>query len=247
MSAVFIIARFEAHRIFTSPLAWAVLAVIAGITGFIFANLLLSIDANPMALSEYFGVSDYLSAGVFGFSTVLFLLVMPLMTMRLFAEERKSGSLTMLLSAPVSAPQIVLGKFLGLSVFMLAMLGILVLMPLSLAFSASLDYGRLAAGVLGLALMLMAFAAAGLFVSACTREPTIAAVGGFGLLLLVWLLDVLSYQDVPLAELARYLSLIGHYDSLRRGLFDTADIVYYLLFSGVFLWAAVQRLEMERN
>lgn len=237
----------EARRIFTSPLAWAVLAVIAAISGFIFVNLLLTLIDEPRALSDYMGVSDYISAGVFGFATLLFLLVMPLMTMRLFAEERKSGSLTLLLAAPVSLTQIVLGKFLGLCVFMAAMLLILALMPASLAASVSLDYGRLAAGLLGMALMLMAFGAAGLFVSTLTREPTIAAVGGFALVLTFWLVDVLAYQDIPFAEVFRHLSLIGHYENLRRGVFDTADIAYYLLFTATFLWAAVQRLEMERS
>jgi ABC-2 type transport system permease protein len=241
------IAGNEARRIFTSPLAWTVLAIVAAISGFIFVNLLLSLQADPMALSDYLGVSDYISAGVFGFATLLFLLVMPLMTMRLFAEERKSGSLTLLMAAPVSLTQIVLGKFLGLCVFMAALLLILGIMPASLAFSTSLDYGRLAAGMLGMLLMLMAFSAAGLFVSTLTREPTIAAVGGFGLVLMFWLVDVLAYRDIPFAEILRQFSLIGHYENLRRGIFDTADVAYYLLFTGTFLWAAVQRLDMERS
>ena len=247
MAGMLSIAGNEARRIFTSPLAWTVLAVVAAISGFIFVNLLLSLQADPMALSDYLGVSDYISAGVFTFATLLFLLVMPLMTMRLFAEERKSGSLTLLMAAPVSLTQIVLGKFLGLCVFMAALLLILGIMPASLAFSTSLDYGRLAAGMLGMLLMLMAFSSAGLFVSTLTREPTIAAVGGFGLVLMFWLVDVLAYRDIPFAEILRQLSLIGHYENLRRGIFDTADVAYYLLFTGTFLWAAVQRLDMERS
>lgn len=247
MSALFSIAGTEARRIFVSPLAWTVLAVVAFITGVAFVSLLDQLHVNPLALSQYFGVSDYISAGVFNFSTVLFLLVMPLMTMRLFAEERKSGSLVLLLSAPVSLTQVVLGKFLGLAVFMLALVGLVALMPLSLAFSTSLDWGRIAAGLLGLLLMLMAFGAAGLFVSTLTREPTIAAVASFGLLLAIWLLDMLAYGDGRLAPLFAQLSLLGHYDNLRRGLFDTGDLVYYLLFTGLFLWAAVQRLDMERQ
>ena len=153
----------------------------------------------------------------------------------------------LLMAAPVSLTQIVVGKFLGLCVFMLALLLILGLMPASLAASTSLDYGRLAAGMLGMLLMLMAFSSAGLFVSTLTREPTIAAVGGFGLVLMFWLLDVLAYQEIPFAEVFRHVSLIGHYENLRRGVFDTADIAYYLLFTGTFLWAAVQRLDMERS
>jgi ABC-2 type transport system permease protein len=196
---------------------------------------------------QYVGVSDYVGAGLFGFATIVLLLVMPLMTMRLFAEERKSGSIDLLLSAPVSLTQIVLGKFLGLVGFMLAVLALLALMPLSLLPGTALDLGRLAAGLLGLLLMMLAFGAAGMFVSSLTRETTIAAVGGFGLLLIVWLIQILGYQDMKLADLFNYLSLISHYESLRRGVFNTTDVVYYLLFTALFLWATVQRLDMERG
>jgi ABC-2 type transport system permease protein len=130
---------------------------------------------------------------------------------------------------------------------MLALLALLAVMPLSLLPGTDLDLGRIAAGLLGLLLIMLAFGAAGLFVSSLTREPTIAAVAGFGLLLLVWLVQILAYQDIPFAELFGYLSLIGHFDSLRRGVFDTGDVVYYLLFTGLFLWLTVQRLDLERS
>src|ERR1043166_8924347 len=198
-------------------------------------------------LDQYGGVSDYVGAGLFGFATIVLLLVMPLMTMRLFADERKTGSIDLLLSAPVSLTQIVLGKFLGLVGFMLAILLLLALMPLSLLPATHLDLGRTAAGLLGLLLMMFAFGAAGMFVSSLTREVTIAAVGGFGLLLLVWLIQILGYQENRFAELFSYLSLISHYESLRRGVFNTADIAYYVLFTALFLWLTVQRLDMERN
>lgn len=95
--------------------------------------------------------------------------------------------------------------------------------------------------------MMFAFGSAGLFVSSLTREATIAAVGGFGLLLVVWLIQILGYQENRFAELFSYLSLISHYESLRRGVFNTADVAYYLLFTALFLWLTVQRLDMERN
>jgi ABC-2 type transport system permease protein len=94
---------------------------------------------------------------------------------------------------------------------------------------------------------MLAFGAAGLFVSTLTREPTIAAVVSFGLLLLVWLIQILANQQIPLASAFGYLSLIGHFESLRRGVFNTADVVYYLLFTVLFLWLAVLRLDIERN
>jgi ABC-2 type transport system permease protein len=188
-----------------------------------------------------------MGGALYGFATIILLLVMPLMTMRLFAEERKSGSLTLLLSSPASLIEIVVGKFLGLMAFMLSLLVLLAAMPLSLMPGTDLDLGRIAAGLLGMLLMMLAFGAGGLFVSSLTKEPTIAAVGGFGLLLLVWLTQILAYQDIPFAEAFGYLSLIGHFESLRRGVFDTADVVYYLLFTVLFLWLTVQRLDLERN
>ena len=241
------IACAEFRRIFVSPLAWAVLAVLQIIAGYVFAVTLYQISANPTALNDFLGVSDYVGANIFGFMTVLYLLVMPLMTMRAFSEERKSGSITLLFSAPVSLSQIVLGKFMGLFGFMLVMLLLVALMPLSLMFSTDLDLGRIAAGLFGLLLMLMAFGAAGLFVSTLTKEPTIAAIGGFGLLLLVWLVNVMAYQEGAYAEVFKQISLLSHYENLRRGVFNTSDVTYYLLFCALFLWGSVQRLDMERN
>src|SRR3546814_9590839 len=111
-----------------------------------------------------------------------------------------------------------------------------------------MDWGRVAAGLLGLFLLMMSFGAVGLFVSSCTREPTIAAVGSFGLLLVIWLANILAYNDsVPVHEVFSYLSLIGHFESLRRGVFATADVAYYLLFSALFLLLTVLRLDIERN
>lgn len=243
------IARTELRRIFLSPLAWAVLAVLQFILGFVFINLLVEYAASAgMGGNDSFGVSDYIGGSLYGFATILLLMIMPLMTMRLFAEERKSNSLTLLLSAPVSLTEIVLGKFLGLLGFIAAVLLLMLAMPLALSASTDLDWGRLAAGLLGLFLLMAAFGAAGLFVSSLTREPTLAAVGSFGLLLVLWLFNILAYNDsVPFKELFSYLSLIQHYENLRRGVFDTSDAIYYVLFSALFLWLTVLRLDLERN
>ncbi len=241
------IAGNELRRIFVSPLAWAVLAVVQLILGFVFINLLIDYARNAEFADQFTGVADYMGGGLYGFATIVLLLVVPLMTMRVFSEERRSGSLTLLLSSPASLIEIVLGKFLGLAGFLLALLVLLALMPLSLLPGTDLDLGRIGAGLLGLLLMMLAFGAAGLFVSSLTREPTIAAVGGFGLLLLVWLIQILSYQEIPFAGVFGYLSLISHFDSLRRGIFNTGDVAYYVLFIAFFLWLTVQRLDLERN
>ena len=247
MSTLVTIARTEARRIFVSPLAWTVLAVLQAILGVIFLLLILDYAQNPRGPDSAVGLSDYIGGGLFSFATLVLLLVMPLLTMRLFAEERKTGSLTLLLASPASLIEIVLGKFLGLCVFIAAAVALMAAMPLVLLVGSNLDLGRIAAGLLGLALMMMALGAAGLFVSTLTREPTIAAVGSLGLVLMLWLMQVLSSQPGWIGKLLGYLAMVGHFDNLRRGLFSSVDVVYYLLFTGLFLWLAVLRLDSERN
>lgn len=247
MGNVLTIARHELRRIFVSPLAWAVLAVSQVIFGWVYIGMLMQYLQNHEMADQYTGVSDYIGGGLYGTATIVMLLVMPLMTMRLFSEERKGNTLPLLFSSPVSLTDIVLGKFLGLLGFVAALVALLGLMPAALLPATNLDLGRLAAGLLGLALLTMSFGAAGMFISSLTREPTIAAIGSFGLLLLVWLLRMPAQYDNAFKELFEYLSLISHYQELISGLFDTSDVVYYLLFTALFLWLTVLRLDMERN
>ncbi|MGQ0501008.1 MAG: ABC transporter permease [Panacagrimonas sp.] len=241
------IAANETRRIFVSPLAWAVLGVTQLIFGYIFAGAVIQYVRNAEVSEQSLGVSDYVGSGLYGSATIILLLVLPLMTMRLFSEERKSGTLTLLFSAPVTLLEIVLGKFLGVMTFVAALIGLLAIMPLSLLPAVDLDLGRIAAGLLGMFLLTMAFSACGLFISSLTREPTIAAVGSFAALLLIWLLKIPASFDSAFAPLFDYLSLISHYQSLITGLFNSADVVYYLLFTVLFLWLTVLRLDMERN
>ncbi|WP_428381355.1 ABC transporter permease [Nevskia ramosa] len=247
MPIVLTIARTEARRIFVSPLAWTVLAVLQSILGVVFLLLILDYAQNPRGPESSVGLSDYIGGGLYSFATLVLLLVMPLLTMRLFAEERKNGSLTLLLASPVSLIEIVLGKFLGLFAFIAATILLLAAMPLMLLVGSNLDLGRIAAGLLGLSLMMMALGAAGLYVSTLTREPTIAAVASFGLLLMLWLMQVLSSQPGWIGKLLGYLAMVGHFENLRRGIFSSVDIVYYLLFTILFLWLAVLQLDSERN
>lgn len=249
MSKVLTIARAETRRIFVSPLAWAVLAVLQVLLGVFFVLYLNAYAQAAQASSgAYMGVSDYIGGGLYNTANVILLLVIPLMTMRLFSEERKNGSITLLLSSPTSLIEIVVGKYLGLLSFLFAEILLLAAMSLTLLAGTDLDLGRIAAGLLGLFLMMMAFGAAGLFVSTLTREPVIAAIAGFGLLLVFWVLQAVAHMpSLPYSEAIGYLSLVGHFESLRRGVVSTADVIYYLLFVVFFLWLAVLRLDMERN
>jgi ABC-2 type transport system permease protein len=162
--------------------------------------------------------------------------------MRLISEERRNRTLSLLFSAPVSMTEIILGKYLGIMAFLGILLLLIALMPLSLLMVVSLDAGMVASALLGLALLLAAFVAVGLFISTLTQYPGVAAISTFGVLLLFWLLDWSGKEDTLLS----YLSLLNHYEPFLRGVFDSANAAYYLLFVVAFLVLSVRRLDAER-
>jgi len=256
MRSMLAIARHELRRLFVSPLAWSLLAVTQLLTGLLFALSLTDISLNPRSLGAYDGVSEMVGGGLLRFATLVLLLVVPLLTMRMLAEERKTGSLELLLAAPVSLSAIVAGKFVGLMGYLTLMLVLIVAMPLSLRLYTPMDLGLLASGTIGLWLVMAAFTAVGLFLSSLTREPTLAAVATLGVLLALWLLYAVSTMDwqpvifgfeLPIAGAAHALSLIGHHDALLRGIFASADVLYFVIFTLCFLALTVVRLDMERS
>ena len=240
----FTIAWRELRNLFLSPLAWVLLFAVQLIHGWLFAVYVEGVLAAPP--NGVTGVTDLVAGNLFGVASFLMLLVVPLLSMRLFSEERRNGSLTLLLSAPVRVSEIVLGKYLGLMGLLALMVALLTAMPLSLAAGTQLDYGKLAAEGLGLLLLLSAFAAAGLFMSTLTRQPVVAAIASFGLLMFLWVISSLGRGNLHLSSGLHYLSLLDHYFSLLRGTFDSADVIFYLLFSIVFLSLSMWRLDLAR-
>jgi len=243
------IAGRELRSLFLSPLAWTVLAVTTFIHAWIF---LIQVDTWVDQLQPAFagqseapGVTDMIATPLFATAGMLLLLVVPLLTMRLLSEERRSGTLRLLQSSPVANWQIVMGKFLAVFTLLTIMVGLIALMPLSLSVGTQLDYGKWGAGALGLWLMVGGFAAAGLYFSSLTRQPIIAAMVTLGLLLLLWMIDWASAGEEG-AELVAYLSVMGHFQSMTRGQVATADVAYYLLFILLFLGLTVNRLDAER-
>jgi len=240
------IAWKEFRSLFASPLAWVILAVIQLILAWVFLfQLSQYMDNLPriQQLANPPGITEIVVAALFGFAAILLLMAVPLLTMRLFSEERRNHTLTLLLSAPVSNTEIVLGKFVGLLSFLVVMLGLCLLMSASLALGGTIDWGLIAANSLGLLLLVGAFAALGLFISSLTQHPTIAAFATFGALLLLWILNsVVQDPSQPLL----YLSLMKHFDGFNRGLIDTTDIAYFLLFAATCLTLTVRQLDAKR-
>jgi ABC-2 type transport system permease protein len=244
---IFILARHELRRLFLSPLAWIILAVVQFILAWLFlssVNNYFNIQSQLLGMGGEYGVTEVVAMPLLGNAAVVLLLVVPLISMRLITEERRNRTLPLLFSAPLSMTEIVLGKYLGLLSFLLIQLLLIALMPLSLLLGGGLDFGQLAAGLLGLALLLAGFAAVGLFMSTLTQHQTAAAVSTFGALLFFWLLD---WARVGAGGgMLPYLSLLNHYEPFLKGVFDTRDLVFHLVFVTTFLALSVRRLDMDR-
>jgi ABC-2 type transport system permease protein len=201
-----------------------------------------------MGFPEAPGVTEIVAMPLFENAAVIMLLIVPLMTMRLVADERRGHTLALLFSAPLSMTEIVLGKYLGTLIFFAIMILLLALMPLSLLVGSPLDLGLLAAGLLGLGLLLASFTAIGLFLSSLTQQATVAAVGSFGVLLLLWIIDWAGSSGIleKGSGLFTYLSLLRHYQVLLEGQFNSSDVIYYLLIIIVFLAFSIRRLDADR-
>lgn len=245
MRAVFAIAGHELRRQFISPLAWIALASVQLLLAIFFLLLLSQFQTTP-GLSSV-GATEIVGRGMLQIAGIVLLLVAPFLTMRLFSEEYRSGSLKLLLSSPVSLTEIVLGKYLGIFGFLLIMLAVIGLMPLSLALGTNLDFGQLGAALFGLALLMGAFAAIGVFISSLTSQPGAAAIATFAVLFVLWIMNLAATTaGGQIAEILSYLSLLKHYDALLAGIFNSVDVIYYLLVIGTFLILTVWRLDGER-
>ncbi|MFA6052115.1 MAG: ABC transporter permease subunit [Methylobacter sp.] len=243
------IASREFRSLFLSPMAWTILAILQFILAFLFLSQVEAFTALQPKLAGIEGapgLTDIIVAPLFGNAGIILLLVTPLLTMRLICEERRNKTMALLLSAPVSNIDIILGKYLGILGLMLLMTVLITLMPLSLLSGGELDLGKLFANVLALLLLVTAFTATGLFMSCIAGHPTIAAMGTFGILLLLWILDWTTGMDDHRSELFEYLSILRHFQNIQSGLISSADVGYFFLFISGFILLSIRSLDNDR-
>ncbi len=250
MKKIYLIGLTEFKRLFNSPLAWSILAILQFILAMLFLLLLdgfiVGVQIETVGEEISFGVTDVVVSRLYLWAGVIMLMVMPVLTMRSFAEERMNKTLPLLISSPTGFIQIVLGKYLALVLLVMVVVIMVSLMPLSLFFGTELDSGRVATSALGLFLLLSSFAAAGLYISSLTAQPIIAAVVSFGFLLLLVIFYISGTSSTNASELFIYLSHINHFFSFTDGILNSADIAYYLIFIVLFLVLTIQRLDTTR-
>jgi len=173
--------------------------------------------------------------------------VIPLVTMRLFAEEKKSGTMEVLMTAPVTDFQVVAGKFLGAMGFIVAMLAPTGVYVISLALIGEPDYGAVVSAYLGIFLMGTLFVSIGLFVSSLTSNQIVAAIVTFISLICLWVAGMFAIgMSGPLNDFLSYVGVVGHLQSFSKGIIDTRDVIYFLSLTAFFLFLSVRSLETRK-
>jgi len=235
MSAAWAIFKKEMRVYFVSPLAYVFLGVFMFLAGLFF----------------YMGVSMTGEASLrvmLGNLSVTLLFLLPLLTMRHFAEERRTGTFELMMTAPVPLWSLLLGKWAASVALCLILLGCTGLFPLVLAYYGDPDWGVIASSYMGLLLCCGAFVAAGLFSSSLTDEPVAAGLGGVIILLPFWIAgtsaDMVQTEGVRTA--LRHLSFLTHVEPFTRGVVDSAHVVWFALFTFGFLFLTWRSVESRR-
>lgn len=229
----------ELYTYFVSPIAYFVCIVFSAISGFLFY-----LDLILASTGEGSGAS-VMQALFLQMATILLFLT-PVLTMKLFAEERKSGTIELLLTSPITDVQVVLGKFLASWTLLIIMLFLTLLFPFLTQRFGPLDSGVLLSGYLGLILISSCFLAFGLLMSSMSKNQIVAALTSFGFFLILWLIGALSARAGTIGKFLSYLSFNEHYNDFARGVIQLKDVVYYVSFTGICLFATFKSIESSK-
>jgi ABC-2 type transport system permease protein len=252
---IFTIAGKDLKSLFASPVAWVVLTFVQLIVGYGFLKRFddfMQIQPQLIQMSSPPGFTELVAVPTFATTAAIMLFAVPLLAMRLIAEERRNQTMVLLTSAPISIPDIVLGKFCALMGMLLIMLALIALMPLSLSGATRLDYRLMGSIVFGLTLMAAAFSSVSLYVSSLTSHPMVAALGAFGALLAMVLMgenvaDNLQTRGLGvLAAFAQVFSPVKNFEPLGKGMIDSYAIACLVLLTVLFLAFTVRQLEARR-
>jgi len=243
----------EMRLYFTSPVAYVVLTIFLVIAGWFFYNIfafftLASMQSamNP-AMARELNVTDSVMRPLVSNISVILLLLMPLVTMRLFSEERRSGTIELLLTYPVRDGAVLVGKYLAALALYALMLALTLLYPGIVVYFARLEWGPLVTGYAGLLLMGGTFIAVGIFASSLTENQIVASITTFGILLILWVIGwSADYVGGVWGKVLQHLSLIEHNDNFAKGVLDTKDVIYYLNFIALALFLTLRSLEARR-
>ena len=234
MRNVWAVATRELRSYFLSPLAYVVIALFLLLSGYLFA-LILNNSREATLRPLLSNVS------------VLFLFIIPAISMRLLAEEQRTGTVELLLTNPVQEWEIVVGKFLAAVLLLIVMLALTLLYPIFLFMFGNPDRGPILSGYVGVFLQASAFLAVGLWASSLTQNQIIAAIVAFGGLLILWLSDNLGqFLGGTFGSIVSYTSVINHFQNFPQGVINSPDVVYYLTVIAAGLVLSTLSLQARR-
>jgi ABC-2 type transport system permease protein len=252
MNNILAIAHKELKSYFASPIAYVVIGLFALMFGFFYYTLLGIFIEQGMRMMGLQGgptqnVNDQMIRPLFLNASVLLLFILPMITMRTYSEEKRSGTIELLLTAPLTDFQIIIGKFLGAMALYAAMLAVtLVHLGVLFAFGTP-EWIPIATGYLGLLLMGGCFISVGLLISSFTRNQIVAVMATFAVFLLLWVINWAGPLTGPrTSAVLDYLSITSHLDDFTRGVVDTKHVVYYVSFIAFGLFLTARSVDTER-
>jgi ABC-2 type transport system permease protein len=243
MRNIWIICQKEIRSYFASPIAYILLAVYSLLFGFFFWNMLgyfvlMGLESQMRGQSFPMNVNEQVLRPLLSNTSVIGLFLIPLITMRLFAEEKRSGTIELLATSPIRDIEIILGKWLAAMAMYCSMLAFTALNLIFIFRYGNPDWKPVAIGYLGLILQAGGLLAIGTFISTLTRNQIIAAVATFAVCLISYVLDwSVGFETARWAQILSYFSITRHFESFSKGLLDTKDAVFYVsaIILGLFL------------
>lgn len=232
MQEAWTLTKKELHSYFDSPVAYVVLSIFLLLTGWFFSNGLFL--ENTASLRSVFDIVPF-----------IFLFFIPAITMSTFAEERRAGTLELLLTMPVRDWQVIAGKLMAVTLFLMTAIGMTLIYTLAVASLGDVDFGATFGGYLGLFLLGMTYGAIGIMASSMTRNQIVAFILAFGIIFVLFLMDkVTAFVPGWMSGFIQYMGTDFHYQNLLRGVVDTRDVLYYLsmtTFAGLLTMYSLAR------
>ena len=243
MRNMWIICKKELKSYFASPIAYGLMAFFGLVSGYFFyiATAIFvqrGMESQMMGRGMPMDVNEWVIRPLLMNVSVIALFMIPMITMRLFAEEKRSGTIELLATSPVRDMEVIIGKWLAAVILYAAILGVSALNVLILFAYGQPDWKPLLAGYLGLLLQGGCLLALGTFISTTTKNQIIAGTATFAICLLLWVFDwISSYETAPWAKVIAYLSVMTHFEPFSKGVIDTKDVVFYvsMIILGLFL------------
>jgi ABC-2 type transport system permease protein len=250
MRNILAVAGKEIRAYFTSPIAYVVIGMYTLLFGYFFYVMLTLFERQSMQMMQMGGtmnVNQMLVAPVFMNAEVVLLFLLPMVTMRTYSEEKKSGTMELLLTSPLSDWQIILGKFLGAMTLFAAMLATTLVHVGILFLFGEPEWKPIVTTYLGMLLMGGCFIALGLFISSLTKNQIVAATITFAAFLLFWVINWMGSFVGPTAQaVLAHLSIIDHFDDFAKGIIDTKHLIYYVSFIAFGLFLTAKSVDSER-